>query len=291
MDVLLIGGGGFIGVWLTKALVEAGHSVRMTGRSGLSNEKGTFLPETGWEFRQMDFRKTIRRPDMLKKADAIVPLPWLLGSAASDAAPIGSLGSAMDILSLLCALVRLDPKPLVVFPSSHLAPKPQCLYAIHKMLVENYLRYFQRVHSIPYIALRTGKAYGPLQRRGVIWLYINRAMVGEPLPIYGEGKDRIAFTYVSDVARGFKWAIEGKFPRNAVYNLVGHNNTLTQVAEAVTKEAGGMIKHVPWPVLDRLLDPGDLPLGNDLARWGWEPEFGLKIGIDRTMEWVRGLPA
>jgi len=283
MKVLLIGGGGFIGVWLTKALVDAGHYVRIVGRSPLPEEKWAFLLRDGWGGRQRSFRETVDRRDLLMDVDAIVPLAWLLGSVASDENPMGSLESAADVLALLHALVEFDLRPLVVFPSSHLAPKPRCLYALHKVLTEGHLEYYWRVHGIPYIALRTAKAYGPLQRRGVIDFYIRRGLAGGKLPVYGQGQNRVALIYVGDAARGLKWAIEGKFPRNKIHNLVGHNHTITQIAEAVVELVGGTVERcVPWPDLDKVLDAGDLPLDNDLARWGWEPICGLKGGIART---------
>jgi len=129
--------------------------------------------------------------------------------------------------------------------------------------------------------------YGPFQRRdSVVNFYVKRGLAGETIPVYGAGDNRRAFIYIEDAVSAFKEAIEGRFPRNRTYNLVGHNHTLTEVAEAVAEVVGGEIKHIPWPERAKAVDVGHLPIGNDLAAWGWEPQTRLKEGILKTKEWL-----
>lgn len=289
MNILLIGGTGFIGTYLTKALCQE-HDVHIVDVRPFTKEKLTFLSDNDWTFSNVSLREMLAAPTVLRNANVIVPLTGLLGSVPSIKNPMRSLHSSVDDnLALLCLLAELGLKPLVIFPSTDLVHRPRCIYSLHKALVEGYLEVFNRTHDIPYINFRVATVYGPFQERAsVVNFFVQRALDGKSIPVYGKGDNKRAFIYVEDVATGFRDAIEGRFPRNRTYNLVGHNDTLVEVANAVIELVGGTVEHIPWPEVAKAVDAGHLLISNDLAPWGWEPIVGLREGILKTKEWLDG---
>lgn len=290
MKVALIGGTGFIGTWLTKALCEDGHEVMVFDPQPFTEEKLAFLPEEGWTYYRHRIETVTGNLHLFDGVEAIVPLVGMLGSVPSSQQPLSSLVSgAQSNLALLSALASAGRKPLIVFPSSDLVYNPQCMYAIHKLLVERYLEFFGRVHEIPHISLRIATGYGPLQSRdSVINFYVRRALAGDSIPVYGEGSDQRAFIYAEDMAGAMALALSGRLPVGWAYNVVGHNSTLTEIAEAVEVIVGGRVEHVEWPEMANLVDVGYLPIRNNLREHGWSPGVSLEMGILKTERWIDG---
>lgn len=282
MRILLIGGTGFLGTWLTREFGRE-HEVLVVDPKPFSAEQIDWLQEERayWEYRR-------HHAGLIHECDVIVPLVGLLGSVASTEDPLGSLlMSGSFNLRLLIALASSGSRPLILFPSSDLAIKPRCMYSIHKRLVEDHLKLFQRVHGVPYVIFRMATGYGPWQRRdSVINFYVRRALCGESLPVYGHGDCKRAFIYASDAADAFRFALEMGLGGSTL-NLVGHNHTLTRVAETVAELVGGQVVHTEWPELAKLVDVGSLPVySRGLKKVGWSPRVSLREGIFRTRDWV-----
>lgn len=289
MRILLIGGTGHIGTWLTREL-SMDHEVIVTDTVPFSSRQTEWLmsERATWEY----FPSYYQYAPHLHDFDAVVPLVGQLGSVASMEDPLGSLWGAKFVLWLLAEIVEIGAKPLIVFPSSDLVHRPRCLYSIHKALIESYLERYHFCYDIPYVSLRTATCYGPWQRRdSVINLYIRLGLQGQDLPVYGEpygGKGGVrAFIYTEDAARAFRLAIEGNLRPGEWYNLAGHNNTITEVANAVSDLVGGTVRHVPWPEMAKLVDVGHLPIESHILHdIGWRPKVGLGDGILRTARWI-----
>jgi len=167
MNVLLIGGTGFVGTWLTKALCRE-HNVSVMDLKLFSEEQLAWLPDGGnWHYLERAYPDwhfsitTSLSVEVLERQDVIVPLTGLLGSVPSVEQPLESLrlGPKMN-LHLLQVLAENQLKPLIVFPSSDLALDPHCLYSWHKVVVEGYLEVFNRVYGIPYLNFRMATGYG-----------------------------------------------------------------------------------------------------------------------------------
>lgn len=82
---------------------------------------------------------------------------------------------------------------------------PLSPYGITKATAEEYLRVFHELYGLPVVSLRYFNVFGPRQSAnqyaGVISIFINRALKGEPLVIFGDGKQTRDFIYVRDVVR------------------------------------------------------------------------------------------
>lgn len=84
-------------------------------------------------------------------------------------------------------------------------PLPEDPYGIAKYAVELDLRNARRLFGLNYVIFRPHNVYGPRQNlsdpyRNVIGIFMNRCMAGQAMPVFGDGTQTRAFTYIDDVA-------------------------------------------------------------------------------------------
>ena len=86
-----------------------------------------------------------------------------------------------------------------------LVPAPEDPYGIAKLAVEQDLRACHAQFGLPYVIFRPHNVYGERQNigdryRNVIGIFMNQIMRGEPMAVFGDGRQTRAFTYVGDIA-------------------------------------------------------------------------------------------
>ncbi|OUW17864.1 MAG: UDP-glucose 4-epimerase [Opitutales bacterium TMED158] len=89
--------------------------------------------------------------------------------------------------------------------SEHLVPMPEDPYGISKYAFELDLKAAHEMFGTNYIVFRPHNVYGPRQNiadkyRNVIGIFMNQLLNGEPMTIFGDGKQTRAFSYIDDVA-------------------------------------------------------------------------------------------
>jgi UDP-glucose 4-epimerase len=306
---LVLGASGFLGSSLVVALDALGARVRATVRG----DAGPALA------RAEVVRADLRDPASLARA---VPDEGFVFFTAGLSGALGSLERATldlevngrGVLNLLEALRERRSRARVVFPSSQLVyghggatplreddpPAPRSLYAVHKLLAEHYGRVYAETHGIEWVTLRIANPYGPRQRAsggayGLVRHFLDLALAGKPVPVWGDGSQRRGYVFVEDVVRAFLLAaLKGERGRtySRTYNI-GHPSpcSVRAMAEAVVRAAGtGSVATVPWPSEAQRLEPGDARLDLERARaeLGWEPTVALEDGLARTVAFLRG---
>jgi UDP-glucose 4-epimerase len=86
-----------------------------------------------------------------------------------------------------------------------LVPMPEDPYGVAKLAVEQDLRACHEQFGLPYVVFRPHNVYGERQNigdryRNVIGIFMNQIMRGEPMTIFGDGRQTRAFTYAGDIA-------------------------------------------------------------------------------------------
>ena len=80
---------------------------------------------------------------------------------------------------------------------------PVCSYGITKLTIEKYLGLFKQLHGLDYAILRIANPYGERQRthasQGAIAVFLDKALRGEPVEIWGDGSVVRDYIYISDV--------------------------------------------------------------------------------------------
>lgn len=131
-------------------------------------------------------------------------------------------------------------------------PQPEDPYGIAKLAVEQDLEAAHRLFGLNYIIFRPHNVYGERQNlgdkyRNVVGIFIRQIMKGEPLTIFGDGKQTRAFSYIGDVAPVIARSIQVEEAYNQVFNIGADKPyTVNYLAELVKKHLNSnqRVKHL-----------------------------------------------
>ena len=171
-------------------------------------------------------------------------------------------------------------------------PHPEDPYGIAKYAFELDLRAAHTMFGIRFVIFRPHNVYGPHQNvidryRNVIGIFISHIMRGLPLPVFGDGLQTRAFTFVDDVAPAIAVAPYVREAENQVFNVgVDQSTTLLRLA-AVISAAMNVTLRVTH--LDSRHEVVHAASAHDKARcvFGLGDGLALEEGVRRTVEWVR----
>lgn len=311
--VLVTGGAGFIGSHIVARFAGAGTSVTVlddlsTGRSehvppGVrlhvldvgSDAAAELIAEGSFDVivhlaAQMDVRKSVADP----RHDATVNVLGTLN--VLEAVRRSQHASPPRVVFASTGGALYGETPLL--PTPETAPaQPDAPYGIAKLSAEHYLGYYSRVWGIPTIALRLGNVYGPRQNphgeAGVVAIFGQRMVSGEPVTVYGAGTQTRDYTFVADVADAFHAAAHSPLPANVrlggrAYNVgTGVGTSVLSLAKLIGDAAGTAPNIIHAPSRPGEIERSQLDArkaGQDL---GWKPRVPLTEGLARTVGWIR----
>lgn len=170
--------------------------------------------------------------------------------------------------------------------SENTLPMPVSPYAIGKLAIEGYLRYFGIKYGLESISFRISNPYGPGQRankkQGVIPIFLSRLSQGLPLTMLGDGSMVRDYLYVGDAVRMIAQTV-GRQSAERVYNIGSGSGTsvrqLLDVVESVTGRVPEVeVKPVPSTFLDRVV----LDVDRYRGEFGYDSFVSLEDGITQT---------
>jgi UDP-glucose 4-epimerase len=299
--VLVTGGAGFIASHVADALVAVGRRVLIV--DDLSGGSLENVPAAA-EFHQLD----IRSPE----AAALIESERV-GTLIHHAAQMDVRRSTRDpvfdadvnilgTLNLLTAAVRAGTRQVLFastggaiygeqesFPAGEDHPtRPLSPYGVSKLAVERYLYYFHVENGLDAVCLRYANVYGERQNphgeAGVVAIFLNRLLAGEPCRINGDGMQTRDYVHVSDVVRANMAALG--LPGFQILNVgTGVETSVVDLYAALARAVGSRLQAVHGPeaageqrrsVIDgsRILEISRLA--------GWLP---LAEGLERTAGW------
>ena len=176
---------------------------------------------------------------------------------------------------------------------------PITMYDLHKLMAEQYLKYFCEQGIVRGAVLRLANVYGPgpLSRapdRGILNMMVRKALAGEPLTVYGSGRYLRDYVYVDDVALAFLAATMNAEKIHARHFVIGSGqghllvDAIQLVADRVALRTGRRVpvEHVdpstPVPPIGCRDFVANITAFSDAT--GWAPRVTLQAGIDRTVE-------
>jgi dTDP-glucose 4,6-dehydratase len=169
---------------------------------------------------------------------------------------------------------------------------PNSPYAASKAASDLLVRAAMQTHHLPAIIVRPCNNYGPRQfPEKLIPLAIRHALAGQPIPLYGEGRQVRDWLYVEDACAGILAAAE-RGETGAVYNLGGGEERSNR---ALLERLLDIMQR-PRDLIARAADrPGhDFRYAMDCTRarreLGWQPRVALEDGLRRTVKWYAAHP-
>ena len=165
--------------------------------------------------------------------------------------------------------------------------RPSSPYSASKAGGDLQVLAYVRTYGVDAAISRGANTYGPNQYpEKVVPLFVTNALDGEPLPLYGDGRQRREWLYVDDHCAAVELVLrEGG--AGEVYNVGGeeHENLeLTRRILALTDGDESLVRHVAdRPGHDRRYALDD----SKLRSLGWAPTRTLDDGLGETVEWYR----
>ena len=181
-----------------------------------------------------------------------------------------------------------------IFPQHEgLQPDPVSPYAISKLAVEYYCRFFSQELGLDTISLRYFNVFGPNQNieskySFVIPAFTSNLLKDEPCIIEGDGKQSRDFIYVDDVVRANLAACGLEKTGGEIVNIgSGEDVPIIYIAKHIKKM---MKKNIDCEFRERR--PGDVKRTvADIRRMkdilGLQPSVSLEDGLRRAVEWFR----
>lgn len=300
--VLLTGGAGFIGSHVADLLVAAG--VPLTVLDDLSSGRRDQVPEAA-EFIHADVRSPAARELVASgRFTTLVHLAAQVDVRVSVDRP--GHDADVNVAGLLNLLegaragglrrVVLASSGGVVYGAAASIPTPETAakcpsspYGVSKLASEHYLRVLGQLDGYEVVALRYANVYGPRQdphgEAGVVAIFMGKLLAGEPLTVFGDGRQTRDFVHVGDVARATVAALTAPLappagPDDIAVNIgTGIERSVLDLVRALEEATGrrAAVTHAP----ER---PGELrrnALAADRAatRLGWRPERDLVQGL------------
>jgi UDP-glucose 4-epimerase len=305
--VLVCGGAGFIGSTLTDRLIADGHTVAVV--DNLSRGKRANLDSALASGRCELITLDITDPELtsaIKQAEpeVIVNLAAQIDVRHSVADPLHDASSnimgTVAVLEaarqggvrkvVLASSVAIYGPPAVLPVTEETPTNPLSPYAVSKLAGELYLRQYTRLHGLQTTTLVLTNTYGPRQdphgEAGVIAIFADRMLSGEPTRVFGQGDNSRDYVFVDDVVDALTRAC-GPVADGQRLNIgTGVAVTDLELHRQMAAVAGAPAEPAFAPA--RL---GDLPhMVVDSARarqaLGWAPKVALAEGLARTFAWM-----
>ena len=307
MKTIVTGGAGFLGSHLCDLLLENGHDVICIDNLLTGSAKNIeHIESDRFTYLKYDVTKPIYFGD---KIDYIFHL-------ASPASPndylelpiqtlkVGALGTynmlglAMEqgARFLLTSTSETYGDPLVnpqpeTYWGNVNPVGPRGVYDEAKRYAEAITMAYHRYHDVDTRIVRIFNTYGPRMRAGdgrVVPNFINQALKGEDITVYGDGNQTRSFCYVSDLIDGIYRLMMSDFvePVN-----VGNPDEMSvlEFAEKVIEITGSNSRIIfeDLPLDDPKVRRPDISRAKDVL--GWELKVGLDEGLEKTVEYFKNV--
>lgn len=311
--ILVTGSAGFIGSHLYDQLFAMGYEVY-----GVDDLSGGFMRNVSQKkfFTKLDLRDRTKTASYIKelRPDIIFHLAADATEGRSQFTPFSAVDrNLVAYANLLVPAIKHGLKKMILASSmsvygkqqapfhESMIPQPEDIYGMSKAGMEKMTEVMAKVYGFKYAIIRPHNVYGPRQNlsdpyRNVIGIFINCLLHGKNFYIYGDGKQKRAFSHISDVVpatirAGFSRKCEGK-----VINIGSDEVVLIKdMARIVLEEFFGK-KNIPAE-----FKPKNMPDRPQEVKYAYcahmeaekllnfKADTRLREGIARMIKWAREL--
>jgi UDP-glucose 4-epimerase len=300
--VLVTGGAGFIGSWVTRVLMHEGHEVSVL--DNLSKGFRALVPD-GARFIEGDLADEDRLPGWLRGHDAVIHMAAFIEVGRSVQEPlVFAENNIMNSVRLLESMHRADVGKIVFSSSATVYGTPKSLpiretdplgaqsnpYGASKVSTEAFVATYNQLYAMDAIILRYFNPYGPNEMHEpethAIPNFIRAVIERRRIPLYWKGEQVRDFIYVEDLARahtavlgltGLDYYNVGSETGTKIIDVVREIQAIggdEQPIEDLGERAGDVLATYAWS--EKLKQAT-----------GWRAQVPLRDGLERTYEWFR----
>lgn len=306
MRILLTGGAGFIGSHLCDFLIREGHSIICMDNlvTGKKENIQHLLANPNFEFIEHDVTKHIEVKDkidyVMHFASLASPIDYL--KYPIKTLKVGSLGThnALGVAKkhmakfMLASTSEVYGDPLVnPQPETYWGNVnpigPRGVYDESKRFAEAITLAYHRSHNIDTKIARIFNTYGSSMREHdgrAIPNFIDQALKGKPITVYGDGSQTRSFCHITDLIDGIYKLMNSDL--NEPVNLGNPDEmTVLELAKKIIELMGSrsIIEYKPLPINDPKVRRPDITLAK--SKLNWQPKVSLEEGLKKTIDWFR----
>ena len=306
MQAVITGGAGFLGSHLCDKFIEKGWDVLCLDNliTGSGSNIAHLLSNPRFRFAQQDVTKYI-------EVEGLVDAVMHFASPASppdylkypiETLKVGSYGThnALGLARAKNARFmqastsecygdpEVSPQPETYW--GHVNPiSPRSVYDESKRFSEALTMAYHRQHGVDTRIVRIFNTYGPRMRLNdgrALPNFLYQALVGEPITVYGDGKQTRSFCYVADLIEGIYRLLESN--EHEPVNIGNPAEiTIMEFAERVRALVGSgvPIMHQPLPQDDPKQRCPDITKAKRILKW--EPQVNLEQGLRITYDYFK----
>ena len=307
---LVTGGAGFIGSHLVHALLEEGHAVRVL--DDLSSGHRENLPQQV-ELAEADVTDPAAVESAIDDVDGCFHLAAIASVARSHRDWLRShqvnLTGTINVFDRARPSRRRRELPVVYastaaiygncgsFPVDEDSPAaPLSAYGADKHACELHARVAGAIHGVPTVGLRFFNLYGPRQDplspySGVISIFADRLLRGEPVEIFGDGEQARDFIYISDAVQALRRAMRVATTGAFVFNVcTGKATSVSSLADTMAELCGTklVVRHRPARCGEVRISNGDPQRA--VEQLGFTAQTTLTGGLEMTLDVLRLSP-
>jgi len=313
--VLVSGAAGFLGSWLSDVLLEAGAEVCGIDNfaSGLRRNIERALERENFHFYEGDVSKKLLEEVLKERYDFVFHLASRASPFEFEHYPLEIIDSnTIGTRNMLEIAKKSDARFLFtstseIYGQPKVVPTPEnywgyvnpigirSCYDESKRLGETITMAYHRQYDLDVRIVRIFNTYGPRMRADGIYgrvvpRFVAQALKGEPITVFGDGKQTRSFCYVTDQIRGILKLMLSERVKGEVVNIGNPDEiTILHLAEVVKELTGSdsKIEFHPLPPDDPPRRCPDITKAKKLL--DWEPLVGLREGLEKTIEWFKGV--
>ncbi len=303
MNIIVTGGAGFIGSWVSQTYLNEGHNVLIIdnlysgmkenipegagfiecdvrSKDDLEKVFSSFKPQiVNHHASQINVRDSVERPQFDAETNIVGSINILELSIEFDVDRV--------IFSSTGGAIYGEPASIPVAENSPQLPLSP--YGVSKLSVENYMKYYNKIHNLDYVVLRYSNVYGQRQNphgeAGVVAIFCTNILAQKPCIIFGSGEQTRDYVHVEDVAKANLLSLDansgtyniGTSVETSVNDIVNSLKNITDKDFEVVRED------------ERIGEVQRISLDNSLAQkeLGWTPKHNFESGLELTWNWFQ----
>jgi UDP-glucuronate decarboxylase len=309
--VLVTGGAGFLGSWICEVLLYQGAEVICLDNlaSGLKENISHLIGSDKFQFIKHDISEAISFDENI---DIVIHMASRASPLEFEHYPIEILKANTIGLMVSLEIARAHGSRMVYTSTSEIygnpqeVPTPESCYGYvnsigprscydeAKRCGEAFVTAYSAQYGLDSRIARLFNTYGPRMRADGIYgraipRFIDQALSGTEITVYGDGSQTRSFCYVTDQIEGILRFASMDAARGYVVNI-GNDLEISILALAkkvldITK-SDSEIMYQPMPSDDPIRRRPDITRAKELLRW--EPKVDLNEGLFKTIEWFKG---
>jgi dTDP-glucose 4,6-dehydratase len=306
MTIIITGGAGFQGSHLAEHLLSKGHQISILN----THSDSALINLTKIKDKINIIWGSVTDPEIVGKSvrghDVIFHMAALINVDESIKKPL--IFYDVNVLGTMNVLeaIKANKNRLIyistceVYGDGHNLKKneliaettelrPNSPYAASKAAADRMCYAYFKTYGLDITIVRPFNLFGERQKSGLfgalIPILVSRALRGDDLLIFGEGKAMRDYTYISDIIKAYDLVLKSDSLKGKVINFASGKNTyIKDIVEYIAKKFNSKIMHVEPRPGEVMRFPADISFAKSL---GFMPQIDIWEGIDRYIKWAK----